>query len=159
VRLHVREKVPTPLFEPARGPNFDAFLQENITQAESFGSPPAAIEQIRATCGRLKAAYPRGGHAAVARCTLDHAAQQAHADGSADLRFAVLHAQAGDLDDAFRWLDRALDSHDPVARASRRGAAMGRSARRSAVSAAACADGTSLDRRSPSLDGPQFHPC
>jgi len=25
----------------------------------------------------------------------------------------VLHAQAGDLDDAFRWLDRALDSHDP----------------------------------------------
>ena len=94
--------------------NFDAFLQENITQAESFGSPPAAIEQIRATCGRLKAAYARGGHAAVARCALDHAAQQAqHANGSADLRFAVLHAQAGDLDDAFRWLDRALDSHDP----------------------------------------------
>jgi hypothetical protein len=26
----------------------------------------------------------------------------------------VLHAQAGDLDDAFRWLDRALDSHDPA---------------------------------------------
>ena len=94
--------------------NFDAFLQENITQAESFGSPPAAIEQIRATCGRLKAAYARSGHAAVARCALDHAAQQAqHANGSADLRFAVLHAQAGDLDDAFRWLDRALDSHDP----------------------------------------------
>ena len=94
--------------------NFDAFLQENITQAESFGSPPAAIELIRAACGRLKAAYARGGHAAVARCALDHAARQAqHANGSADLRFAVLHAQAGDLDDAFRWLDRALDSHDP----------------------------------------------
>jgi len=47
----------------------------------------------------------------------------------------------------------------PVARASRRGAAMGRSARRSAVSAAAWSDGTSLDRRSQSLDGPQFHLC
>ena len=93
--------------------NFDAFLQENITQAESFGLHRRRSSRI-APRGRLKAAYARGGHAAVARCALDHAAQQAqHANGSADLRFAVLHAQAGDLDDAFRWLDRALDSHDP----------------------------------------------
>ena len=95
--------------------NVDAFVQENVTQAESFGCPPAMIEQIRTTCGRLKAAYARGGHAAVARCALDDAAQQPpDANGSADLRFAVLHAQAGDLDDAFRRLDRALDSRDPA---------------------------------------------
>ena len=95
--------------------NFDAFLQENVTQAESFGCPPAAIEQIRATCGRMKAAYARGGHAAVARCALDDARQQTQdASGSANVRFAVLHAQAGDLDDAFRSLDRALDSRDPA---------------------------------------------
>jgi hypothetical protein len=51
----------------------------------------------------------------VARCALDDAAQQAQdANGSADIRFAVLHAQAGDLDDAFRRLDRALDSRDPA---------------------------------------------
>ena len=51
----------------------------------------------------------------MARCALDHAAQQAQdANGSADIRFAVLHAQAGDLDDAFRRLDGALDSRDPA---------------------------------------------
>jgi DNA-binding winged helix-turn-helix (wHTH) protein len=94
--------------------HIDAFLQENVRQAESFGSPPAVIEQIRAGSGRVKAAYERGGHAAVARFVLDYARQQAQdASGSADFRFAVLHAQAGDLDAAFRSLDRALDSRDP----------------------------------------------
>jgi Tfp pilus assembly protein PilF len=94
--------------------NVDAFVQENVTQAESFGCPLAVIEQIRATGGRLKAAYARGGHAAVARCALDTARQQAqNPSGSANIRFAVLQAQAGDLDDAFRSLDRALDSRDP----------------------------------------------
>jgi hypothetical protein len=50
----------------------------------------------------------------VARCALDDAGQQSQdASGSANVRFAVLHAQAGDLDAAFRSLDRALDSRDP----------------------------------------------
>jgi DNA-binding winged helix-turn-helix (wHTH) protein/Tfp pilus assembly protein PilF len=93
--------------------NFDAFQRENVMQAEAFGCPPAVIAQIRAMCGGLQAAYARGGHAAVARCALDEAAKQAQHSGSADIRFAVLHAQAGDLDEAFRRLDRALDSRDP----------------------------------------------
>lgn len=94
--------------------DFNAYLQENVAQAESFGCPPAVLEQIRVSCGRLKAAYASGGHAAVARCALDDAGQRSQdASGSASVRFAVLHAQAGDLDDAFRSLDRALDSRDP----------------------------------------------
>ncbi len=50
----------------------------------------------------------------MARCALDDAeAQPQDGGGSAVVRLAVLHAQAGELDDAFRNLDRALDSRDP----------------------------------------------
>jgi len=50
----------------------------------------------------------------VARCALEGAAEEAQgAGGSADIRFAVLHAQAGNLDDAFRRIDRALGNRDP----------------------------------------------
>lgn len=91
--------------------DFDAFLAENITQAQAYGASAEMVEQIRSLCGQMKTAYAEGGRAAVARAAL--AQMPTDAAGAAAIRFALLHAEAGGLDAAFRYLDLALDSRDP----------------------------------------------
>lgn len=91
--------------------DFDAVLRESVTQAESFGTPVETVDRIRATCARLKAAYERGGSTAAARCALQETSGPR--EGAAAIRFAILHAAAGELDAAFEHLDRAMASHDP----------------------------------------------
>jgi tetratricopeptide (TPR) repeat protein len=94
--------------------DFDAFMWENITQAQSFGAAEDVIDSVRTMCEKLKAAYTSGGSRAVALCALEKAsAEEDSATGAAVIRFVVLHAEAGNLDSAFRHLDRALDSRDP----------------------------------------------
>ena len=89
----------------------DAWMRENITQAESFGAPAAEVERIREMGARIKTAYANGGRAAMAKCLLQH--MPAPSGGAAWITRAIFSAEAGDLDAAFESLDRAIESHDP----------------------------------------------
>ena len=91
--------------------DLDTFLAENVRQAEAFGAPAEAIEQVRSVCAQMKIAYAEGGHAAVARAAL--AQMPAETPAVAAIRLAILHAEAGDMDAAFRHLDTAIASRDP----------------------------------------------
>ena len=91
--------------------DFDTVAAENVKQAESFGAPREMLMGIREVCGRLKAAYASGGHAAAARCALREIPE--HAADAATIRLVVLNADAGNLDAAFDHLDRAIASRDP----------------------------------------------
>lgn len=90
---------------------FDAFLTENLRQAEAFGASADVIDQVRSLCETMKIAYASGGRVAVARLALGQ--MPAEAPGPAAIRLAILHAEAGDLDAAFRHLDSAIASRDP----------------------------------------------
>ena len=91
--------------------DFDAFLTENVKQAEAFGASAETVAHIRSVCEQMKIAYAEGGRAAVAQAAL--AQMPADAAGAATIRLAMLHADAGDLDAAFQHLDTAITSRDP----------------------------------------------
>lgn len=91
--------------------DFDAFLTENVRQAEAFGATVEAIAEVRSLCERMRSAHAEGGRAAVARAAL--AQMPADAPGAAAIRLAILHAEAGNLDTAFVHLDAAIASRDP----------------------------------------------
>jgi tetratricopeptide (TPR) repeat protein len=82
----------------------DRYMQENIKHAELHGAPPAALEIVQQ-------AYASGGRTAVFRLVLQRAAAQPQA--FPDMQLAILHSEAGDMDAAFRHLDRAIEAHDP----------------------------------------------
>lgn len=80
-------------------------MAENIKHAKLHGVTAEALEP-------LKQAYAAGGRAGVVRLVLQHAASQPHAFPA--MQLAVFSGEAGDLDAAFRHLDRAIDSRDPT---------------------------------------------
>jgi DNA-binding winged helix-turn-helix (wHTH) protein/Flp pilus assembly protein TadD len=85
--------------------DFDRHMAENVTHARLHGVPAEALDP-------LKQAYAAGGRAGVVRLVLERAASQPHAFPA--MQLAVFSGEAGDLDAAFRHLDRAIDSHDPA---------------------------------------------
>ncbi len=89
----------------------EQFLAENLRRARVFGVPEAAVEQLTRLAADLRQAYAVEGHVGLARCMLQHIPLEA--GGAVSLQRAVLHGAAGELDEAFRHLDRALDLHDP----------------------------------------------
>ena len=91
--------------------DFETFMAENVRQAEAFGASAEVVEQVRSVCAQMKTAYAEGGHAAVARAAL--AQMPAETPAVAAIRLAILHAEAGDMDAAFRHLDTAIASRDP----------------------------------------------
>ena len=84
--------------------DFDRHMAENIKHAESFGVPPQVLEPV-------KQAYATGGRAGVTRYALQHATSQPRP--APPLQMAILHADVGELDEALRHLDLAIDSRDP----------------------------------------------
>jgi DNA-binding winged helix-turn-helix (wHTH) protein/Tfp pilus assembly protein PilF len=80
----------------------DRGMTEAIRHAESFGVSPDALQP-------LKDAYAAGGRPAVVRYSVAHLRET----GGAALQLALLCAEAGDLDSAFSYLDRAIDARDP----------------------------------------------
>jgi Tfp pilus assembly protein PilF len=84
--------------------DFDCYIAENIKHAELHGVPTAALEP-------LKQAYAAGGIAGVRTLFLQRAASQPQAFPA--MQLAMTYGEAGDMDAAFRHLDRALESHDP----------------------------------------------
>jgi tetratricopeptide (TPR) repeat protein len=84
--------------------DFDRHMTENLRHAESFGMPPEPLE-------RLRDAYRTGGRRGVIDYTLS---QLSAADAAPALvQLALLHGEAGHLDDAFQYLNRAIDEFDP----------------------------------------------
>ena len=92
--------------------DFDRFLIENVRQAEAFGAAADVVDNVRSICEQMKAAYIDGGRAAVARAAL--AQMPVEPPGPAAIRAALLHAETGDLDTAFRHLDTAIAGRDPA---------------------------------------------
>jgi DNA-binding winged helix-turn-helix (wHTH) protein len=78
----------------------DRWMAENLTQARNFHAPAEEID-------RMARLYADGGRPAI----VDHILSQA-TPGPAVQR-ALFAGEAGDLDEAFRQLDRAIASHDP----------------------------------------------
>lgn len=81
--------------------DFDRYMAESVRHAEAFGMTAEALRPV-------KQAYASGGRAGVVRWLLETQGERAPA-----IQLALLHGEAGNLDEAMRHLERAIDSHDP----------------------------------------------
>jgi DNA-binding winged helix-turn-helix (wHTH) protein/tetratricopeptide (TPR) repeat protein len=79
----------------------DQHMMESLSHARAAGAPEEIIEELKRT-------YETGGRAGVVQCAL-----RLNAKGPA-LQLALLFGEAGDLDEAFRQLDRAIQRRDPA---------------------------------------------
>ncbi len=84
--------------------NFDRHMAESIAHAETHGVAAEVIAQ-------LEDAYDTGGRAAVVRQAIDQCV--ARPESAPAVQLALLCGEAGELDEAFRHLDRAIDRRDP----------------------------------------------
>ena len=89
----------------------EGFVNENLTQAESFGCNEAQLDAVRRGCDAIRRAWAAGGRQAVTRYMLEQTPSRLPA---AAIRLAVLHGELGELDFAFEHLDRALNDRDPA---------------------------------------------
>jgi DNA-binding winged helix-turn-helix (wHTH) protein/tetratricopeptide (TPR) repeat protein len=81
--------------------DFDRQMDESLKHARTHGVPDAIIAE-------LEQVYARNGRRGI----LEHAIRLAGPAGNA-VQLAILSSELGRLDDAFRYLDAALDSRDP----------------------------------------------
>ncbi|HJR57859.1 MAG TPA: winged helix-turn-helix domain-containing protein [Vicinamibacterales bacterium] len=81
--------------------DFDRHMAEALTHAESYGVPAGVLDE-------LKQVYARGGRRGLVEHTI--AAQSANPN---HVQMAILHGELGNLDDAFRHLDLAIERRDP----------------------------------------------
>ena len=81
--------------------DFDRQMDESLKHAEIHGVPQTVLDDLR----RI---YSEGGRRGLA----EHAIRLQGPTGNA-VQLAILHAELGQLDEAFRYLDLALDSRDP----------------------------------------------
>jgi DNA-binding winged helix-turn-helix (wHTH) protein/tetratricopeptide (TPR) repeat protein len=84
--------------------DFGSYMAENIKHAEMQGVPASALEP-------LKQAYSECGTAGLWKLFLCRASSQP--DAFPAMQLAMAYGEAGDIDAAFRYLDRALETHDP----------------------------------------------
>jgi DNA-binding winged helix-turn-helix (wHTH) protein/Tfp pilus assembly protein PilF len=82
----------------------DRYLSENLKHAELHGAPAEALE-------RLKQAYAAGGVAGVLKLGLEFAANHPHALPA--MQLALFHGELGAMDQGFKYLEQAIESHDP----------------------------------------------
>ena len=92
--------------------NIDRYLEANVQQAEAFGASGTALAKVTAACDSIRRAYDAEGRIGMIRRMLT--LMPASGAPAADLRFAVLYGEAGDIDRAFHHLDQALDARDPA---------------------------------------------
>lgn len=81
--------------------DFDRHMDENVRHAESHGVAAEFLDQ-------LKRVYAAGGRPAVVRWVLD-----TQTDNMPAFQRALLLSELGELDEALRQLDRAIDAHEP----------------------------------------------
>jgi tetratricopeptide (TPR) repeat protein len=82
--------------------DFDRQMAETIKHAQSHGVPAGALDELRQ-------AYASGGRPGVVACVLGQAPKQS----LPPFQLALLFGEAGNLDEAFRQLDLAIERHDP----------------------------------------------
>ena len=81
--------------------DLDRHMAESLTHARAAGCPRELLDE-------LQSSYDTGGRAGVVAFAL-----RANANGP-PVQLAVLHGEAGHLDEAFRHLDAAISLHDPA---------------------------------------------
>jgi DNA-binding winged helix-turn-helix (wHTH) protein/Flp pilus assembly protein TadD len=81
--------------------DFDRHMAENIRHAESHGVPAEFLD-----C--LKRVYAAGGRRGVVQWVLD-----TQTDNLPAFQRALLHGELGNLDEAIRHLEQAIDAHEP----------------------------------------------
>jgi DNA-binding winged helix-turn-helix (wHTH) protein len=83
--------------------DLDRHMAENLAHAEAYGAPPELIAELRQV-------YARGGRRGI----VEHVLRTACTQPMAAFQLALLHAEAGRMDEAFAHLDRAIESRDPA---------------------------------------------
>jgi DNA-binding winged helix-turn-helix (wHTH) protein/tetratricopeptide (TPR) repeat protein len=83
--------------------DFDRYIAENVKHAEVHGVPAKAFEP-------LQQAYAAGGSAGARSYMLGRLSSLSQAPA---MQLAIFYGEAGDLNSAFRYLDRAIESRDP----------------------------------------------
>jgi DNA-binding winged helix-turn-helix (wHTH) protein/Flp pilus assembly protein TadD len=81
--------------------DMERHMAESIRHAESHGVPAEFLDQV-------KRVYEAGGRPGVLQWVLDTQADQMPA-----FQRALFHAELGNLDEALRCLDQAIDAHEP----------------------------------------------
>lgn len=82
--------------------DLDRHMDESLAHAASHGAPQSALDELRQV-------YEASGRPGVVRYALRNASGQP----AAALQLALMNGEVGNLDEAFRHLDRALDARDP----------------------------------------------
>jgi DNA-binding winged helix-turn-helix (wHTH) protein/tetratricopeptide (TPR) repeat protein len=90
--------------------DLDQYVAESIRHAESYGCAGDQLAAVRRGCEAMRCAFDEGGARAVTRYMLE----QTPRHPQAAIRLAILHAELGEFDAAFEYLDRALDDRDPA---------------------------------------------
>jgi tetratricopeptide (TPR) repeat protein len=82
----------------------DRHFEESLKHAALHGVPPEALE-------RLKQTFAAEGRAGMLRLVLQRASKAPQAFPA--MQLALFHGEAGDMDQAFEYLDRAIEERDP----------------------------------------------
>ena len=98
---HAREHLAAAYWKKGDG---ERYMSENLRHAELHGASAEIVE-------RLKQAYAKGGVAGVMKLGLEFAAE--HPQAVPAMQLALLHGEVGATDEAFKYLEQAIDNHDP----------------------------------------------
>ena len=96
--LHAREHLAAAYW--AMG-DYDRHMDESVKHAESHGVPAEFMD-------RLKQVYAAGGRPGVLRWVLE-----TQRDRLPAFQRALFHGELGDMDEAIRCLEQAIDAHEP----------------------------------------------
>lgn len=91
--------------------DFERMLEENLKHAEAYGAATGTLAAIRSMCDEMVHAFRDGGRPAVVRLARRQLTD--NTNPAVAVQRAVLAAEAGDLDEAFEHLDRAIAHRDP----------------------------------------------
>jgi DNA-binding winged helix-turn-helix (wHTH) protein/Tfp pilus assembly protein PilF len=84
--------------------DLDRYKAESLAHAEAYGCPPETLAGLRDL-------FATGGRAAIVEYGLRAAAASPRTPA---MQLALLHGEAGHMDEAFVHLDRAIESRDPA---------------------------------------------
>jgi DNA-binding winged helix-turn-helix (wHTH) protein len=82
----------------------DQYFAENLRHAELHGVPPEVLMQLRHT-------FATEGRSGMLKLVLQQASKAPQAFPA--MQLALFHGEAGNMDLAFQFLDRAFEDHDP----------------------------------------------
>ena len=98
---HVREHIASAYWKKG---DTDRWMEENLRHAALHNTPAEVLQQLKET-------YAAGGHKAIFTMVLNGLSMRPEAAPA--MQLAILHGELGKIDQAFQWLDRAIDSRDP----------------------------------------------